>query len=279
MARPIKTGLEYFSLDCHMSDEVNLIIADYGMEGYGILVSMFQLIYGEKGYFTNWSLREQKLFARRVGLSQDIVSKIISECVEWGIFDKTMFDEYNILTSKRIQRHYSTATYKRTGTTMNVDYLLISLSDKKHVNKVKEKPIDNGVSDDGNKATTDVSDDKSTQSTVQYSTVQYLNDIVAHYELNCKTLPQPQKITDQRKKAINARIADYGFEKVIEVLDKAESSKFLTKSSDKKWLKFDWIFNPNNFVKILEGDYDNKDKSNKNIGIKIDRSKEGIVKL
>lgn len=169
MARPQKTGLEYFPLDCHMSDEVNLIIADYGIEGYGVLVSMFQLIYGENGYYTDWTLREKKLFSRRVGLSQDTVVSIIDECLEWGIFDNTLYQNHSILTSKRIQRHYSTTTYKRKGTVMLSDYLLINISDKPHIN---HKPSNNGVTDDRNKATTIVTDDESTQSKVQYSKVQ-----------------------------------------------------------------------------------------------------------
>jgi len=161
MARPTKKGLEYFPLDCHMSDEVNLIIADFGIEGYGVLISMFQSIYGDKGYYTEWTTREQKLFSRKVGLDNEIVINIINECIEWGIFNKGKYEELNILTSRRIQDHYATSTYKRTGVSMEEKYLLIDVSDKKHINNL--------VSDDGNEATTIVSDDKSTQSKVKYS--------------------------------------------------------------------------------------------------------------
>ena len=163
MARPTKKGLEYFPLDCHMSDEVNLIIADFGIEGYGVLISMFQSIYGDKGYYTEWTTREQKLFSRKVGLDNEIVIKIITECIEWGIFNKSKYEELNILTSRRIQDHYSTSTYKRTNVKMDENYLLIDISDKKHINNI--------VTDDGNTPTTKVSDDKSTQSKVKYSTV------------------------------------------------------------------------------------------------------------
>jgi len=161
MARPTKKGLEYFPLDCHMSDEVNLIIADFGIEGYGVLISMFQSIYGDKGYYTEWTTREQKLFSRKVGLDNEIVVNIITECIEWGIFNKSKFEELNILTSRRIQDHYATSTYKRTNVIMDEKYLIIDISDKKHINNV--------VTDDGNSPTTIVTVGKSTQSKVKYS--------------------------------------------------------------------------------------------------------------
>lgn len=164
MARPTKTGLEFFPLDCKMSDEVNLIIADFGITGFGVLISMFQSIYGDKGYYMDWTTREQKLFSRKVGLTTDEVVRIINESVEWGIFNEKQFKENNILTSRRIQSHYATSTYKRVGVTMEQRYLLIDISDKKHIN--------NEVSDDGNEPTTKVSDDKSTQSKVKYSKVE-----------------------------------------------------------------------------------------------------------
>lgn len=163
MGRPSKKGLEYFSLDCKMDDEVNLIIADHGMLGYGILISMYQSIYGVKGYYREWNTKDHKLFSRLVGLEESVVTQIISECIDWGIFNKVQFDKNNILTSRRIQEHYATATYKRTGVEMSKKHLLIDISDKKHIRCI--------VSDDGNKPTTDVSGVKSTQSKVQYSKV------------------------------------------------------------------------------------------------------------
>lgn len=84
--------------------------------------------------------------------------------------------------------------------------------------------------------------------------------VVNYYKENCKSLPQPKTITDQRKKHIKARLDDYGYDEVIKALKVAEASEFLTKGPDKGWLSFDWIFNPNNFVKIVEGKYGARQK-------------------
>ena len=70
-----------------------------------------------------------------------------------------------------------------------------------------------------------------------------------------KPLPKYTKITPKRKNMVNARIKEYSVDTVLNGLDMASKSEFLNKTENKSWYNFDWIFNPNNFVKILEGKY------------------------
>lgn len=158
MARPTKKGLDYFPLDCKMNEEVDLIISDFGIEGYGVLISMFQFIYSQ-GYYTKWTTREQKLFSKKVGLSLELSNSIINECLNWDIFNNAMFDKYQILTSRRLQDNYVTATYKRVDVEMDPNYLMIDISDKNNV-CIR-------VSDVSNSDVSRVSDGKSTQSKVE----------------------------------------------------------------------------------------------------------------
>ena len=71
-------------------------------------------------------------------------------------------------------------------------------------------------------------------------------------------------ISDKRKKAIRARIREHGKVAFGEVVVRATSSDFL-KGSTKFKATFDWIIKPDNFSKILEGNYDNR-KNNENNG-------------
>lgn len=222
MARPIKKGLDYFPLDCTMDDEVNLIIADFGMIGYGVLISMFQTIYGSNGYYAEWTIREQKLFSRKVGVELEKVIEIINECLSWGIFNYDKFNDFNILTSRRIQEHYSTATYKRTGVEMIEKYLLVNISDKKHVNNV--------VTDDGNSPTTKVSDDKSTQSKVKESKEKKSNENNMYIDLYeyylSLDLIKHKQYTGPMKKAIDKAVKELGVE--------VEEMKRMLKRHEKK---------------------------------------------
>ena len=69
-------------------------------------------------------------------------------------------------------------------------------------------------------------------------------------------------ITDKRKGNLNARIKEYGQEAIFKAIDHVAASKFLRGYNSKNWMAtFDWVFLPNNFVKVLEGNYlDNKNK-------------------
>ena len=97
------------------------------------------------------------------------------------------------------------------------------------------------------------------------------NNVTVNYKLvkkvwNDLNLSQVIKLTDKRKKHINARIDDYGFDKFIGGIKSIKDSKFLMESKNTNWLNFDWLVNPNNFVKLVEGKYHKEFKNYNTIG-------------
>lgn len=100
----------------------------------------------------------------------------------------------------------------------------------------------------------------------------YVN-FVDGYHAICPSLSRVIKITEPRKRAMKARIDEFGLETIKTVLEKTEASDFLTgRTSDFK-AGFDWILKPANFVKILEGNYDNrKPKSKEPLGGRVNVS-------
>ena len=89
--------------------------------------------------------------------------------------------------------------------------------------------------------------------------------VIDYYRYVCKEFQQPRKITDARISMIKARIKDYGLEEVLTALENVSNSEFLNKSIKENWLDFNWIFNPNNFVKIVEGKYGKKKETKKKV--------------
>lgn len=82
--------------------------------------------------------------------------------------------------------------------------------------------------------------------------------VVERYNRICVSLPKVTALTDKRKKLINARLKQYSMVEIEEVFLLAEASDFL-KGTNGKWnATFDWLMNENNFVKVLEGNYNNK---------------------
>lgn len=72
-------------------------------------------------------------------------------------------------------------------------------------------------------------------------------------------LPGIRTMTDERKRAVRARIAQYGKNSVMEAFQSVLDSPFLLGEGDRGWTAdFDWIFRPANFTKILERRYNGK---------------------
>ena len=71
-------------------------------------------------------------------------------------------------------------------------------------------------------------------------------------------LQQITKITPDsvRGKMLKARIREYGTDGVLSAIAKVKESDFLKGQNNKGWtITFEWFVKPNNFVKVLEGNY------------------------
>lgn len=67
------------------------------------------------------------------------------------------------------------------------------------------------------------------------------------------------RVTDKRKRAINAQIKKYpDIEHWKQCFEKVKASDFLSGKSSEWRCGFDWILNENNRIKVMEGNYDNK---------------------
>lgn len=86
------------------------------------------------------------------------------------------------------------------------------------------------------------------------------------------SLSDIRELNDDRKKKVKSRFGEMGksYEKIGEVFHAVMESDFLTGKNDRGWAAdFDWIFqNKNNWLKVLEGRYRNRDKVIERIGDK-----------
>ena len=98
------SGLTFFPLNCQLDEKFELIEAEFGLIGFSIVVKLLQRIYGEHGYYCEWTNEVALLFAKKVGLGGSAVSEIVEASVRRGIFSKELFDKYGVLTSKGIQK-------------------------------------------------------------------------------------------------------------------------------------------------------------------------------
>jgi hypothetical protein len=84
--------------------------------------------------------------------------------------------------------------------------------------------------------------------------------IINAYNNTCISLPEVKKLTESRRQSIRARLNEgYTVEQILENFRKVERSDFLSGRSG-RWTacNFDWIMKPSNFIKIYEGNYENR---------------------
>lgn len=121
----MKDGIPYFPLDCELDSKFELIEAEFGLQGFAVVVKLLQRIYGGEGYYCEWTKEVALLFAKRNGTGGNAVSEIVEASIKRGIFDKDMFERYGILTSKGIQLRYLKAVDRRKQVKIKKQYLLV----------------------------------------------------------------------------------------------------------------------------------------------------------
>lgn len=178
MARPNKQGLDYFPLDVGIfeNDKILAISGEFSVKGEIIVLRLLCEIY-RNGYFVEFSELLKNKLARLGGLSGGLVDEVVRKLVKYEFFDGFVFSEYNILTSKNIQKVYLEATKRRKDTECLQYWILngvnVYINEKKDVEKTEkiQKHQFNGVNVDINYPSSGVNVDINTQSKVKESKV------------------------------------------------------------------------------------------------------------
>lgn len=113
-----KQGLDYFdlSVDFFDDDKIALVEAEMGVEGSYIALRLLCKIYRINGYYMPWGETEMLLFSRSCPeITAEKVQQAVALLVKRGFFDKEMFEQHQVLTSKAIQRRYFNAVKRRSA--------------------------------------------------------------------------------------------------------------------------------------------------------------------
>uniref|UniRef100_UPI0025A4EAB1 DUF4373 domain-containing protein n=1 Tax=uncultured Alistipes sp. TaxID=538949 RepID=UPI0025A4EAB1 len=127
MARPQKTGLDYFPFDVDFFDDEKMVCigGEFGVKGELAAVKLLCAIY-HSGYFAEWNeLLRYKLLRQLPGVSAQLLEDIVNRLVIWGFFDRALFDSARILTSEGIQRRYFEIARRRKGAA-DLPYILVN---------------------------------------------------------------------------------------------------------------------------------------------------------
>lgn len=107
MARPRKTGLDYFSVDTDRFQDIRIkrLKKAFGCNGFSVYEYLLNEVYRVKGCFMEWD--ESTVFdvAEYWGLKETTVKEIVRYCGAVGLFNKELLSD-GIITSKSIQSRY-----------------------------------------------------------------------------------------------------------------------------------------------------------------------------
>lgn len=136
MARPQKEGLDYFPLDTDIAEDEKILYleAETGLEGFAIYVKLLSTIY-RNSYYMMWTETQLSIYSRRFFVDKNTLSTVVSVCKNIGLFDKNLFEKYQILTSHGIQSRYLMALERRSSIKMIDEFCLL---DKEKIVKSKK---------------------------------------------------------------------------------------------------------------------------------------------
>lgn len=88
------------------------------------------------------------------------------------------------------------------------------------------------------------------------------HEIISMYNDTCISFPRVTKLSENRKKAIRARLKVYTPDDFKKMFEMAESSSFLKGANSRNWsATFDWLINDSNMAKVLDGNYQDRQQS------------------
>ena len=130
MARPRKTGLDYFPFDVDFfnDEKIEAISGEFGIKGEIVAIKLLAAIY-RNGYFIEWSeMLQMKMLKTLPSISKELLTEIVQRLVRWNFFDEGLFNSDNVLTSRGIQRRYFEAM-KRNSLGDSLPFLLVSVTE------------------------------------------------------------------------------------------------------------------------------------------------------
>lgn len=130
MARPLKSGIDYFSFDVDFfeDEKIEPISGEFGLKGEIIVIRLLCAVY-RNGYFAMWNEQLKMTLANRCKVSSELIEQVVNRLVKWGFIDENLFNSAKIISSKGIQKRFQEATRKRKYNYSSFDYWL--LEDKK----------------------------------------------------------------------------------------------------------------------------------------------------
>ena len=258
MARPSKNNAEYFSHDADMRNDVKIkaLRRRFSHKGYAVWCFILETLTDTDYFEIDFNEVSQELLAADYDITVGELIGLLQITPENKVFSAAHQRRFSGLINKRerdrerlqtlINKRKQTETEVIAAkTSENEDYR----SDNSH-SKVKESKEEKSKEEESKE-----------KKSIKYP-YQGICDL---WNSICVSLPKIAKLTEARKQKIRSRLDEFGCQPeewltTAETLfRRVQASDFLTGRKTDWKASFDWVFdNGKNWVKVTEGNYDNK---------------------
>lgn len=263
MARPTKETVDYYPHFVKGGRTIFILESKYGNDGYAFWFKLLEILGDVEGHYYDCSIPNNwEYLLAKTRCNEDTAKDIINTLLALGKLDSKLWESKQVIWCQHFVDNLS-SVYKR----RNIE---APIKPSSHNEKPQGARV--SVNENHNKCRLiDAENTKVEESRVKESKVKDIiypyQDIVALWNEICGScLPKVKTLNDNRRQKIKCRLDEFGGESkgdwlahTKELFERITASDFLRGGNNSGWTAtFDWVFeNAKNWVKVVEGNYDN----------------------
>ena len=259
MGRPKNNSAEYFSHDADMRNDVKVkaLRRRFSHTGYAVWNYILETLTDSENFELDFRDVNRELLAADYELSVEELTEIVEYACRIDLLQ--MSEDGTVLFSAAHKRRFAQLLERRSKLSQAGKKGMASRWNNANEDITPNKEV---ITQDSKEKETKVKESKGKKIEYPYQ------DIVAMWNSVCLSCPKVIKVTEARKQKMKTRFQEFGVKReeltdyVMRLFQRVQASDFLTgRSTDKMgWVaNFDWVFeNEKNWIKVSEGNYDNK---------------------
>lgn len=265
MGRPRKQTVDYFPHFVSTDSRTRFILEqNWGNDGYAFWFKLLELLCRSEGHYYDLSeVANGKYLEALMKVDGETANSILDTLADLGNIDRDLWEERKVVWCQNLVDNLQDVYSKRT---VSAPVRPFTEGQPEEATEQEPTPRKRGrppkTPEDGQSG--------------QGSQRGVCDEVAALYNEICTSFPRLRSLSEARRKAIKARLANgYTVDSFRELFQKAEASSFLKGRNDRNWqATFDWMIKDTNMAKVIDGNYDDN-KGGNSYGAGTDRGRTG----
>lgn len=255
MGRPRKQTVDYFPHFVSTDSRTKFILEqNWGNDGYAFWFKLLELLGRSEGHDYDCSQPADKMYlVALTKVTEEQADAILEMLALRGNIDLELWREHKIIWCQSLVDNLQDVYSKRTVSAPSKPFTTPEEGqadqDPADEPEPEEKPRKRG-----RPKKTDTAPEGGQPARGVYEEIRDL------YNTICTSFPKVRSLSEARKKAIKARMANgYTVDSFRELFQRAQASSFLKGKNDRNWqATFDWLIKDSNMAKVIDGNYEDK---------------------